>query len=127
MMLAAASLLTYASVGTASAATGDGPQARNPGACPRGYVCVWNDNSFTGKPKWKSKGDLPDRVYAGAGASVFNNGVRHQGGDHIRFKYRYNRGTWESECLHYPGDSPSQWRSYPDGVFVKDVKWGDEC
>ncbi|MBO8198399.1 peptidase inhibitor family I36 protein [Streptomyces smyrnaeus] len=126
MMLAAAGLLTVATAGVATAV--DGSQLTGKDACPRSYVCVWDNTSFSGKPKWKSQGNLYD-LKSYNGISIFNNGVRYPGGDHIRYQYTYRHSTSPhyKGCLHYPGDSPTTAKSIGVTVILDYAKWGGEC
>ena len=45
-----------------------------PADCPREYVCVWNNDTASGKPTWKSKGNLYD-LRSENGVTIVNNGL----------------------------------------------------
>ncbi|MDI3404187.1 peptidase inhibitor family I36 protein [Streptomyces cavernicola] len=129
-MTAAAGLLALG-MATAAQATNSDTTARfevqGKSSCPDGYVCVWNNNSFSGKPKWKSKGNLNRDVFSADGISILNNGTRYPGADHIYYKYTYQPGGKEvSGCLHYPGSTPNSKKTYT-GVVLNYAQWGGEC
>ncbi|KNB51866.1 peptidase inhibitor family I36 protein [Streptomyces caatingaensis] len=63
--------------GTAYAA-GSGASVQGAGACPKGYLCVWGGENFTGRMQKVAK-DNPDLTrfggpFAGTIRSYFNNG-----------------------------------------------------
>ncbi|MDH2392546.1 peptidase inhibitor family I36 protein [Streptomyces sp. HNM0663] len=93
--------------------------------CPREYVCVWNNTSYSGKPTWKSKGNLANLKSSG-GLSIFNNGVRYPGADHIWWKVTWSNGQTASGCLHYPPDSGNS-ITVSGSVTLNHAKWGGEC
>ncbi|MDI3422670.1 hypothetical protein [Streptomyces luteolus] len=112
---AAAGLLTLG-MATVAQADNTGTTARlgvqGKSSCPDGYVCVWNNRD----------------VFSANGISIFNNGTRHPGGDHIRYKYTYRpdgKEVWG--CLHYPKDTPNSKKSYASGVVLNYAVWGGEC
>lgn len=124
LTLAVAGLMT---LGAASAAASSGPALTGKSSCPRSYVCVWDNDSFSGNPRWKSQGNLGAHKSA-HGLSVFNNGVRHPGADHIRYKYTYAiNGRTHYGCLHYPGDTPNSVTAIDTTVTLNYAKWGGEC
>ncbi|WP_306317434.1 MULTISPECIES: peptidase inhibitor family I36 protein [unclassified Streptomyces] len=128
LAVAAAGLLTFGVASTAEAGGGTGPAepgARSKADCPRGYVCVWNNTSFSGKPKWKSKGNLYD-LKSSKGVSIFNNGWASPGADHIRFKYTWPHGSYGVGCLHYPPDGDTTTQIGEKGT-LNYAKWGGEC
>ncbi|WP_328906526.1 peptidase inhibitor family I36 protein [Streptomyces sp. NBC_00234] len=92
--------------------------------CPRGYVCVWNNTSFSGPPTWKSQGNLYSKSSA-AGISIFNNGVADPGADHIWWKATWANGQKSNGCLHYPPDG-SSFVLY-GSVKLDSAVWGGEC
>ncbi|MET9862372.1 peptidase inhibitor family I36 protein [Streptomyces smyrnaeus] len=125
-LLVAAGLMTLSSA-TAASASSD-PSLTGKASCPSEYVCVWDNNTFSGKPKWKSKGNLNKDVFSAKGLSILNNGKRYPGGDHIHYKYTYRpSGKTVSGCLHYPGDTPNSKRTYASGVVLNYAQWGGEC
>jgi hypothetical protein len=130
LMLAAAGLLTVTAAGTASAsaAASEGPALTGKKACPRSYVCVWDNTSFSGKPRWKSQGNIGSHN-SDNGISIFNNGKPQTGADHIRYDYSYAHSTSPHYrgCLHYPGDSPTTTKSLDGAVRLSYAKWGGEC
>ncbi|MFF6773828.1 peptidase inhibitor family I36 protein [Streptomyces sp. NPDC012637] len=96
--------------------------------CPREYVCVWDNTSFSGLPKWKSKGNLYN-LYSANGMSIRNNGVADAGADHIWWKATWTDGQSVNGCLHYPeGGSTSGTAHVLYGrVTLNHAKWGGEC
>lgn len=128
---AAVGLLTLGMATAVQAADGDSTAkagVQGKASCPDGYVCVWNNTSFSGKPKWKSQGDLTKDVFSARGISIFNNGVSSPGADHIRYGYTYRPdGDKVSGCLHRPGDTPNSKKSYASGVVLNYAVWGGEC
>lgn len=126
MMLVSAGVMTVATASVASA--GVGPQVTGKDACPSSYVCVWDNTNFSGKPKWKSQGNLYN-LKSYNGISIFNNGEYYPGGDHIRYMYTYRHSTSPhyKGCLHYPGDSPTTAKSVGVTVILDYAKWGGEC
>ncbi|MET9862370.1 peptidase inhibitor family I36 protein [Streptomyces smyrnaeus] len=125
LMLAAAGLMTVSTVSAASAL--EGPALTGKASCPPKYVCVWDNNSFSGKPKWKSEGDLNKDMRSQNGISIFNNGRAYPGKDHIRYYYRMWSGEYARGCLHYPGDSPSTVVTWDKPVTLEYARWGGEC
>ena len=94
------------------------------GRLPREYVCVRDNTSFSGAPRWKSKGALSD-LRTPNGDSIVNNGVTDAGADHIYWRYTWKSGQWATGCLHYPPDSDSHIMS--GGGTVTYARWGGEC
>ncbi|MBB1255717.1 peptidase inhibitor family I36 protein [Streptomyces alkaliterrae] len=95
--------------------------------CPREYVCVWNNTSFSGKPTWKSKGNLYN-LKSSNGMSIVNHGKRYPGADHIWWKATWSGGATSSGCLHYPEDMPNgtTYRLYGN-VTLNHAVWGGDC
>ncbi|NLU68248.1 peptidase inhibitor family I36 protein [Streptomyces sp. HNM0574] len=111
---------------TASAATAsNGPAVTGKASCPKGYVCVWDNTSWSGKPKWKSQGDLERNMYSPRGVSIVNNGVASPGADHIHYKYVWPHGSYGVGCVHYPPDDNST-AIGEEGTLVY-ARWGGEC
>ena len=126
LMFAAASLMTVSAATAASASSGPAPTGK--ASCPPKYVCVWDNNTFSGKPALKSQGNITRTLKSGDGISIFNNGRAYPGKDHIYYKYYYpSGGGMQRGCLHYPGDSPSTHRSATARVVFESVRWGGEC
>ncbi|NLU68247.1 peptidase inhibitor family I36 protein [Streptomyces sp. HNM0574] len=124
-LLVAAGLMALGAASTASAA----PDAvvTGKGSCPKGYVCVWNNDSFSGSPDWKSQGNI-GRHKSSHGLSGLNNGVRQPGADHVHYTYQYAVDDRpRNGCLHYPGDSPSSMTTLDTTVTLHSAKWGGEC
>ncbi|MER5745945.1 peptidase inhibitor family I36 protein [Streptomyces sp. NPDC002225] len=93
--------------------------------CPREYVCVWNNSSFSGAPTWKSKSNLSN-LTSYNGLSIMNNGVSYPGADHIRYKVTWSNGQYASGCLHYPSD-PNTMTVSGGKVTLNYANWGGEC
>ncbi|MFP3988413.1 peptidase inhibitor family I36 protein [Streptomyces sp. E11-3] len=105
---------------TASAASSD---------CPKSYVCVWDNASFSGKPKWKSQGNLYN-LKSSTGMSIFNNGTKYTGADHIGWGATYSSGTKVSGCLHYPENGSTSGTKYTlkgSPLTLNYAKWRGEC
>ncbi|TDC93565.1 peptidase inhibitor family I36 protein [Actinomadura sp. 7K507] len=116
---------TAATVGVAAVPAAAEP---NPPGCPRGHVCAYSGNGQSGSLVFKSVGDWRGSA---AARSVFNNGKRHPGADHIQLTWTYNGRTW-SRCLHYnpyPGQpDPGEYKiDFVDGVVIKSATWRGEC
>ncbi|MGV9255625.1 peptidase inhibitor family I36 protein [Streptomyces sp. NPDC003697] len=93
--------------------------------CPREYVCVWNNTSFSGVPTWKSKNNLSN-LYSANGISIMNNGIAWPGADHIWYKATWsNGGATTSGCLHYPPGGNKVRLTGP--ITLNWAKWGGEC
>lgn len=125
LMLAAAGLMTITAASTAYAS--NGPALTGKDACPRSYVCVWDNTTFSGAPTWKSQGNLGTHK-SSHGLSIFNNGVSYPGADHIHYSYQYavdDRPRYG--CLHYPGDTPNSKTTVDTTVTLNYAKWGGEC
>lgn len=113
-----------AAVSTAAPASAE----PDPPGCPRGYVCAYTGNDESGSLVFRSYGDWRGSA---AARSVFNNGKRQPGADHIQLTWTYNGRTW-SRCLHYnpyPGDPyPGQYKiDFVSGVVIKSAIWRGEC
>jgi hypothetical protein len=117
--LGVAALLMTAATGVASAP----PAAAAPEDCPRGYVCVWNNDVAWGQPTWKSEGNLYN-LHSEHGMVIINNGVRFPGADHIRFSVTAY-GDNITGCLHYPNDPNRD--SFLGPVTLHSAVWGGEC
>ncbi|MFF3494664.1 hypothetical protein ACFYWS_25295 [Streptomyces sp. NPDC002795] len=123
-LLLAAGLLTMAGVATANANS----SAASPDDCPRANVCVWGNVGAAGEPGWNSEGNLTRELYSAQGITIFNNGERHPGADHIRYSYKdLDTGSNHRGCLHYPRDEPTAHRSEAHKISLKYLKWGKEC
>lgn len=120
--LAAATAAT--TVGVAAPASAE----PNPPGCPRGNVCAYSGPNQTGRLVFRSVRNWRGSV---AARSVFNNGKRQRGADHIQLTWTYNGRTW-GRCLHYnpyPGQpNPGQYKiSFVPGVVIKSAIWRGEC
>lgn len=93
--------------------------------CPSGYVCVWDTVDFSGKPDWKSKGNLYNKS-SNRGLGIYNNGTRYPGADHIHYRVTRGDGSTKTGCLHYPPDSRT-WVKIPGGATLDYARWGGEC
>ncbi|MER5940410.1 peptidase inhibitor family I36 protein [Streptomyces sp. NPDC001928] len=93
--------------------------------CPRENVCVWNNTSFSGPPTWRSTGNLYNK-HSTNGLSIFNNGVRYPGADHIWWRATWSTGQTSSGCLHYPPDAGNSFSLYGN-VTLNSAVWGGEC
>ena len=126
LLIAAVGLLTFGTATVAQAADAGAADlgVRAKADCPRGYVCVWNNTSFSGSPKWKSKGNLYN-LTSSKGVSIFNNGVASPGADHIRFKYTWPHDSYGTGCLHYPPDRSTT--QIGEAGTLNYAKWGGEC
>ncbi|MFF7073187.1 peptidase inhibitor family I36 protein [Streptomyces pseudovenezuelae] len=91
--------------------------------CPRGYVCVWNNDVAWGQPTWKSTGNLYD-LHSNQGMTIVNNGVPWPGADHIWIDVTAPGGNVR-ECLHYPGDLNAS--HFVGSVTLHSAVWGGEC
>ncbi|MEV6133587.1 hypothetical protein AB0M05_43450 [Streptomyces violaceusniger] len=99
--LSAALVAVLASAPTASAEP-------TPPDCPSGNVCVFDSNVGTDGPavikttgNWR--GSHPTGI---VGSTIFNNGTRQPGHDHIQATWVFNGQTF-GRCLHFnpgPGD-----------------------
>lgn len=96
--------------------------------CPREYVCVWDNPSFSGLPKWKSKGNLYN-MYSANGMSIRNNGRADSGADHIWYGITWSSGSKSSGCLHYPesGSTSGTSHTFTGKLTMNYAKWGGEC
>lgn len=115
-----AALLMTAGMGVASAP----PASAAPADCPRGYVCVWNNDVAWGAPTWMSQGNLYN-LHSEHGMYILNNGVRFPGADHIRFNLTAQAGGNFQGCLHYPNDPNVDIFLGP--VTLHSAEWGPEC
>ncbi|MFJ8631316.1 peptidase inhibitor family I36 protein [Streptomyces sp. NPDC093568] len=117
-----AAVLMMGAMGVAAAP----PAAAAPADCPREYVCVWNNDTASGKPTWKSKGNLYD-LRSENGVTIVNNGVRQPGADHIWYNLTTtpeNGGNFKG-CLHYPNDTNMV--TFEGPVTLHSARWGREC
>ncbi|MEU8846575.1 peptidase inhibitor family I36 protein [Streptomyces sp. NPDC048564] len=114
-----AALLMTAATGVASAPSASAAVAD----CPRGYVCVWNNDVAWGEPTWKSTGNLYD-LHSEHGMYIVNNGVPYPGADHIRFSVTAPGGNFQG-CLHYPNDPNTD--NFVGPVTLHSAVWGGEC
>lgn len=95
----------------------------SPPGCPKGYFCAYSGPNQRGYTTLRAKGNWSGRV---ATRSVFNNGKRMPGADHVDLRWTYRGKTW-SMCLHYnPGPGIYKVNFVP-GVRVTGVKWRGEC
>ncbi|MEU1277465.1 peptidase inhibitor family I36 protein [Streptomyces sp. NPDC005805] len=96
--------------------------------CPREYVCVWDNTSYSGAPKWKSKGNLSN-LRSTTGLAIRNNGTAYPGADHIWWKATWSGGSTSGGCLHYPENGSTSGTGHTLGgtVTLNSVKWGGEC
>lgn len=120
-MATAFAALTMTVTGIALAPTASAAQSD----CPRENVCIWNNTTFSGAPTWKSEGNLAN-LHGANGLSIFNNGVRYPGADHIWWRATWSNGQTASGCLHYPPDSGTSFVLYGN-VTLKSAVWGGEC
>ncbi|MFD8964913.1 peptidase inhibitor family I36 protein [Streptomyces sp. NPDC059568] len=95
----------------------------NPPGCPKQYFCAYSGEGQSGSLLLKTAGNWSGSV-AGV-RSVFNNGVRFVGGDHVQLSWRFNGRDW-GQCFHYnPG--PGEYKANFVGVTVTKVVWRGEC
>jgi hypothetical protein len=98
----------------------------NPPGCPKGYFCIYSGFDQTGTLLFKTASNWSGSV--SGGLSVFNNGVRFPGADHVQLYYTYSGlpGTY-STCIHYnPG--PGEYKiNFLAGHAFKTVVWRGEC
>ncbi|MDT9692122.1 peptidase inhibitor family I36 protein [Streptomyces sp. P9(2023)] len=96
--------------------------------CPREYVCVWSNTSFSGPPKWKSKGNLSN-LYSANGMSIANRGVADPGADHVRWGATWTHGQTSNGCLHHPEGGSTTGTTFilRGSVTLNHVRWGGEC
>ncbi|MFI9102217.1 peptidase inhibitor family I36 protein [Streptomyces fildesensis] len=100
----------------------------SPPDCPKGNVCVW-DSDVTGGPtvirtehNWYGS-----HTFGHWGGSIFNNGVRYPGADHIQATWTFDGKTWD-RCLHYnPGPGEYAIRGFAPGVTITSLVWRGEC
>lgn len=95
----------------------------NPPGCGKGNFCIYSGANQTGRLLVKAAGNWSGSV---SGHSVFNNGNRYPGADHISLTWTYNSRTW-TDCFHYnPG--PGKYKAnFVDGVVFKKATWRGEC
>lgn len=117
--VAAAAAAAAGVLGTAAPASAE----PNPPGCPKGYFCAYAANDQRGAQLVRSWGNWNGSVEVG---SVFNNGLRDPGSDHVQLTWTYNGRTW-SRCLHYnPG--PGEYKiNFVSGVVIKSATWRGEC
>jgi hypothetical protein len=113
---AAISLGTLASAAPAAAEP-------SPAGCTKGYVCGYSGTHQRGWPALKARGNWSGRV---AVRSIFNNGQRQPGADHVQLEWLYRGKKW-SACLHYnPG--PGLYKlNFKPGVWITRSTWRGEC
>jgi hypothetical protein len=110
------------SLGTLASAAPAAAEPSPPG-CPKGYVCGYSGPDQRGWPALKARGNWSGRV---AARSIFNNGLRQPGADHIQLEWLYRGKKW-SACLHYnPGPGLYKLNFVP-GVWVTSAMWRGEC
>ncbi|MEU9015416.1 peptidase inhibitor family I36 protein [Streptomyces sp. NPDC048479] len=96
----------------------------NPAGCPKGYFCAWSGPDQTGSLVLKTAGNWSGSV---AFRSVFNNGYRLPGADHVDMTYWYEGDGTATSCLHYnPGPGAYKWTA-PYTEVIYGVRWRGEC
>ncbi|OLT36925.1 hypothetical protein BJF79_30300 [Actinomadura sp. CNU-125] len=129
--VAGAAIIAVA-VGAAVSAAAPAQAEANPPGCPRGYVCGYSGLNQTGRVVFRSFGDFEGPVYA---KSVFNNGARYAGPDHIQLTWDWPASPASSRCLHrnpYP-DEPygGQYKinigTAYNAPVVLGARWRGEC
>ncbi|KOT87237.1 hypothetical protein ADK86_36845 [Streptomyces sp. NRRL F-5755] len=117
-MAALAGTAALASLFTSASAASAEP---DPPGCFKGYFCMYSGENLTGVMLSRTRANWDGSI--GGVRSVFNNGYRLPGADHVQFDYDA-AGTM---CIHYnPG--PGQYKvnfAYP--VRAEKVIWRGEC
>ena len=121
-------VVTGVSTDTASARENTSAAARepNPPGCDRGAFCAysaWPQDGW-GTLMLETQGNWA----GGAGwvRTVYNNGVRWPGADHVQLDWVWPDGTIDTTCIHYnPG--PGHLIGFTVGVIVTRVWWRGEC
>ncbi|MER5887591.1 peptidase inhibitor family I36 protein [Streptomyces sp. NPDC001941] len=95
----------------------------SPPGCPRGNFCAYSGGGQSGALLLKTAGNWSGRI--DEVRSVFNNGVRYPGADHVQARWQYNGSNWE-RCVHYnPG--PGEYKIDFVGVTLTGATWRGEC
>ncbi|MBL1120810.1 hypothetical protein JK364_52425 [Streptomyces sp. 110] len=119
--MSAALVAVLASAPTASAEP-------SPPNCPSGNVCVFDSNTTTDGPAViKTAGDWRGSHQTSiVGSTIFNNGTRQPGHDHIQATWVSN-GRLYDRCLHFnPG--PGDYKLIiGDHATITSLTWRGEC
>lgn len=97
-----------------------------PPGCNSGAFCANSGFSGTGSLLLEVQGNFSGSVPGVA--SVFNNGVKFPGADHVQLDWVWFDGTTSSRCLHYnPGPGVFAVNFNPAPIRITRVRWRGEC
>ncbi len=117
-----AGVVAVAVTGVLTTATTASAEANPPG-CGKGYFCAYSGPDQTGRLVLKVAGNWSGNLAVG---SIFNNGVRFPGADHVDVT-SFLGGQPSTDCFHYnPGPGRYKANAEP-GLTITRVVWRGEC
>lgn len=117
-----AGALAVAFTGVLATAPTASAEASPPG-CAKGYFCAYSGANQTGRLLLAVPGNWSGNLAVG---SIFNNGVRYPGADHVDVT-SYLGGQPSTDCFHYnPGPGRYKANAEP-GLTITRVVWRGEC